>query len=170
MRRVRRWKKLTEKERDWAKLSGYREMAGLSDRYHFKAIVWIVPLDRWEDRLFDDPDVKDLAAAAVHSRPPPSSRPTRGSPLLSRLSCLARLWPFPPRSVRSTPGPGGLEASGGGARHELTVAANLQVMAREMLRRNRGDGLHPPDGRRPCARLLPRRRRACRESPRRHGR
>jgi len=43
----------------FAKLGGYREIAGMSDRYHFKTIVWIVPLNEWQSELFDDPDVKD---------------------------------------------------------------------------------------------------------------
>jgi hypothetical protein len=41
------------------KLPGYRAIAGMSDRYHFKVIVWIVPLNKWESDLFDDPAVKD---------------------------------------------------------------------------------------------------------------
>jgi hypothetical protein len=42
-----------------AKLPGYRSIAGMADRYHFKVIVWIVPLNKWESDLFDDPAVKD---------------------------------------------------------------------------------------------------------------
>jgi hypothetical protein len=41
------------------KLAGYRAIAGMADRYHFKVIAWIVPLNKWESDLFDDPAVKD---------------------------------------------------------------------------------------------------------------
>jgi hypothetical protein len=41
------------------KLQGYRAIAGMADRYHFKVIVWVVPLNKWESDLFDDPAVKD---------------------------------------------------------------------------------------------------------------
>jgi hypothetical protein len=41
------------------KLAAYRTIAGMSARYHFKVIAWIVPLNKWESDLFDDPAVKD---------------------------------------------------------------------------------------------------------------
>jgi hypothetical protein len=39
------------------KLLGYREIAEMADQYHFKVIVWIAPLNKWESSLFDDPIV-----------------------------------------------------------------------------------------------------------------
>jgi hypothetical protein len=46
----------------FAKLAAYRELAELSARNHFRAIVWITPFNKWKSRVFDDPDVRSFLA------------------------------------------------------------------------------------------------------------
>jgi hypothetical protein len=74
---------VAERKLLFAKLPGYRAIAGMSDRYHFKVIVWIVPLNKWESDLFDDPAVKDYLQQ-LHAIPKLSVvEADRDSPLLS---------------------------------------------------------------------------------------
>jgi hypothetical protein len=42
------------------KLPAYRELADLSERNHFQAIVWITPFNNWKQEAFDDPDVRSF--------------------------------------------------------------------------------------------------------------
>jgi hypothetical protein len=42
------------------KLSGYRELASLSKRYRFTAVVWIAPLNKWESGVLADPDIAEF--------------------------------------------------------------------------------------------------------------
>ena len=42
------------------KLAAYRELAELSVRNHFQAIVWVTPYNSWKQQVFDDPDVRDF--------------------------------------------------------------------------------------------------------------
>ncbi len=42
------------------KLAAYRELAELSGRYHFQAIIWVTPYNSWKQQVFDDPDVRDF--------------------------------------------------------------------------------------------------------------
>jgi hypothetical protein len=51
---------VTDKKLLVAKLSGYREIARLSERYHFKTIAWIAPLNKWESSFLDDPAIRDF--------------------------------------------------------------------------------------------------------------
>jgi hypothetical protein len=47
-----------EKRLLFLKLPAYRELADLSVRNHFQAIVWITPYNSWKQQVFDDPDVR----------------------------------------------------------------------------------------------------------------
>jgi hypothetical protein len=47
-----------EKRLLFLKLPAYRELADLSVRNHFQAIVWITPFNGWKQQVFDDPDVR----------------------------------------------------------------------------------------------------------------
>jgi len=47
-----------EKRLLFLKLPAYRELADLSVRNHFQAIVWITPYNGWKQQVFDDPDVR----------------------------------------------------------------------------------------------------------------
>ena len=55
---------LSEVERGllFSKLQAYRELADLSVRDHFQAIVWITPFNAWKQQVFDDPDVRRFLA------------------------------------------------------------------------------------------------------------
>jgi len=39
------------------RLSGYRQLAQLAAQYHFKAVVWIAPLNHWESGVILDPQI-----------------------------------------------------------------------------------------------------------------
>jgi hypothetical protein len=76
---------LSEVERRllFAKLRAYRELADLSIRNHFQAIVWITPFNAWKQQVFDDPDVRRFFAQ-LRSIPHLSVIDAdRNSPLLS---------------------------------------------------------------------------------------
>jgi hypothetical protein len=70
------------KERLFAKLAAYAEIARMADRYHFKAIVWIVPLNRWAGGLLDDPVVQDYLQRLRAIANLPVIEYDGGSPLL----------------------------------------------------------------------------------------
>jgi hypothetical protein len=42
------------------KLPAYRELAELSVKNHFQAIVWITPFNNWKQEAFDDPEVRSF--------------------------------------------------------------------------------------------------------------
>lgn len=42
------------------KLAAYRQLAELSVRNHYQAIVWVTPYNSWKQQVFDDPDVRDF--------------------------------------------------------------------------------------------------------------
>jgi hypothetical protein len=65
------------------RLPGYHELAKMSGRYHFKAIVWIAPLNKWKSRFFDDPIVKDYLQELRAIPNLPVVEADRNSPLLS---------------------------------------------------------------------------------------
>jgi hypothetical protein len=72
-----------ERELLLAKLSGYREIASMSAQYHFKVIVWIVPLNKWESDLFDDPAARDYLQQLRAVQSLNIVEADRSSPLLS---------------------------------------------------------------------------------------
>jgi hypothetical protein len=76
---------LSEVERRFlfSKLQAYRELADLSVRNHFQAIVWITPFNAWKQQVFDDPDVRRFFAQ-LRSIPHLSVvEADRNSPMLS---------------------------------------------------------------------------------------
>jgi len=64
------------------RLPGYREIAKMSLRYHFKVIVWIAPLNTWRSRFLDDPIVKDYLQELRAIPNLPVVEADRNSPLL----------------------------------------------------------------------------------------
>jgi hypothetical protein len=67
----------------FGRLVGYRKIASMSARYHFKTIVWIAPLNTSESRLFDDPVVKDYLQQLRAIPNLPVIEADRNSPLLA---------------------------------------------------------------------------------------
>jgi hypothetical protein len=65
------------------RLTSYREIAAMSDRYHFKIVVWIAPLNKWESSLFDDPVVKEYLQQLRAIANLPVVEADRNSPLLA---------------------------------------------------------------------------------------
>jgi hypothetical protein len=65
------------------KLSGYRELASLSERYHFMAVVWIAPLNKWESGVLEDPDIADFVEKLRAIRGLTVLEPDWDSPMLS---------------------------------------------------------------------------------------
>lgn len=75
-----------EKRLLFLKLPAYRELADLSVRNHFQAIVWITPYNSWKQQVFDDPDVRRFISQ-LRSIPHLSVVDVeRNSPMLSDFS------------------------------------------------------------------------------------
>jgi hypothetical protein len=75
--------KITDKNLLLAKLAGYREIARLSDQYHFRAIVWIAPLNKWQSSFLDDPAIQDFLRQLRALPGLPVIEADRDSPLLA---------------------------------------------------------------------------------------
>jgi hypothetical protein len=75
--------KITDNRPLLAKLAGYREIARLSARYHFRAIVWIAPLNKWQSSFLDDPAIQDFLRRLRTIPGLPVIEADRDSPLLA---------------------------------------------------------------------------------------
>jgi hypothetical protein len=80
----------------FAKLAAYRELADLSVRNHFRAIVWITPFNRRKSEVFDDPDVRSFLAQLRAIPHLSVIDPDRESPLLADFTAWTDCMHFRP--------------------------------------------------------------------------
>jgi hypothetical protein len=65
------------------KLSAYRTLSELAARHHFKAVVWITPLNHWYGALFDEPVAREYLSQLRAIPNLSLVEASRQSPLLS---------------------------------------------------------------------------------------